>query len=265
MYIDVHTHILPGIDDGSRRTEESLRMLTEERQQGVTTVACTPHFYASQYSMQRFLDMRSESLKRISRLYRSGQEAAETGESARELPQLLIGAEIYYFPGCGRADLSPLCYQRLDAVSGTMTPVLTPDPLVMIEMPFSPWTDRVCQDVRDIIEKQNLTVILAHVERYYEIQKDLTVWNRVFALPVIPQINGASLVPRGFFHKKQSRWCMQFLQEHPNTLLGSDCHDMDHRRPDLQDARAQIEKVLGGQALHQMDAFAEGLFQIQKG
>ena len=57
--IDLHTHVLPGMDDGSRSPEESARMLRELAAQGVTLAAATPHFYAGENSPDRFLRRRN--------------------------------------------------------------------------------------------------------------------------------------------------------------------------------------------------------------
>ena len=53
--IDFHSHILPGIDDGSKNTQMSLAMIEEEKKQGVHTIVATPHFYADEDSVERFL------------------------------------------------------------------------------------------------------------------------------------------------------------------------------------------------------------------
>ena len=63
--VDFHTHILPGIDDGSRQTEESLELLRLERASGVDTVVLTPHFYASQNSPEGFLERRARAWDRL--------------------------------------------------------------------------------------------------------------------------------------------------------------------------------------------------------
>ena len=46
--IDFHTHILPGVDDGSKNLDESLQLLQMEQQQGIDIVVLTPHYYSSQ-------------------------------------------------------------------------------------------------------------------------------------------------------------------------------------------------------------------------
>ena len=63
--IDLHSHILPQVDDGSRSTEESLQMLTALAAQGVTDVAATPHFYASENGPDRFLARRARSWQQL--------------------------------------------------------------------------------------------------------------------------------------------------------------------------------------------------------
>ena len=59
--VDFHTHILPGIDDGSSSAEESLAMLQMEKEQGIDTVVVTPHFYPQEDRPERFLKRRKEA------------------------------------------------------------------------------------------------------------------------------------------------------------------------------------------------------------
>ena len=65
--IDFHSHVLPGIDDGSRDTDMSLAMLRMEQEQNVQAVVATPHFYAEQDSVKSFLKRRSHSMERLMR------------------------------------------------------------------------------------------------------------------------------------------------------------------------------------------------------
>ena len=72
--IDFHSHILPGMDDGSQTVEESLTLLEMLRAQGVDTVAATPHFYARENSPEVFLRRRREAWERL--------DATDSGRSA---------------------------------------------------------------------------------------------------------------------------------------------------------------------------------------
>ena len=65
MLIDFHTHILPGIDDGSRNVEMSLRMLAAQREQQVDEIVATPHFYAQKDSVEEFLLRRQCSYEKL--------------------------------------------------------------------------------------------------------------------------------------------------------------------------------------------------------
>ena len=83
--IDFHSHILPGIDDGSQSVEESIALLRKEAEQGVTQVIATPHFYPRYDAPEQFLKRRSEA------------EAALREEMSKHsgLPQLFVGAEVF--------------------------------------------------------------------------------------------------------------------------------------------------------------------------
>ena len=61
--------------------------------------------------------------------------------------------------------------------------------ILLLEMPFGQWTKAVYEDVEQLVKKRKLTVILAHVERYFQFQKDSSVMEQVLALPLIVQLN----------------------------------------------------------------------------
>ena len=90
--LDIHSHILPKMDDGSSSVEESLNLLRTSAEQGITEIAATPHFYASQYSPQKFLERRAACAARL-------QEALTP-----DLPRVYLGAEVCYFDGVSRID-----------------------------------------------------------------------------------------------------------------------------------------------------------------
>ena len=87
-------------------------MLFEEQQQGVAIIAATPHFYASQMSVIGFLGRRKEALDKTNRIRQ---------EADRPLPEIIAGAEVYYFSGIGRAAFKvvegPQCQRKIILVS----------------------------------------------------------------------------------------------------------------------------------------------------
>ena len=89
MVSDLHSHVLPGIDDGSESVEESIAMLRMEAEQGVACVVATPHFYPRYDDPVSFLEKRA----------RSEQLLRKEMEKHAGLPTLIVGAEVYFFRG----------------------------------------------------------------------------------------------------------------------------------------------------------------------
>ena len=234
---DFHTHILPGIDDGSRDLAMTRGLLIAEREQGVERVIATPHFYAYKTPIESFLKRRNRSLETVLQRIEGAQlQMAQERPGPEGLPVIRVGAEVYFFPGMGKASKLPyLC------INGTN--------VILIEMPFQQWKEEILTDLRDILQRQRLRIVLAHVERYLEFQKDRGVWEQVLALPVTIQLNAGSFL-KGW---SKRRFCIRTLQEYENVILGSDCHNLDTRVPNLAAARAVIERKCGAERLAQID------------
>lgn len=199
--IDFHTHILPGIDDGSRDVEESLAMLREEARQGVQGVILTPHFYAGEQSIERFLRRRQ----------RAWQQLLPYLDAS--LPPVCLGAEVQYFEG--------ICQ-----VEGLSSLSLNGSALLMVEMPFSKWTQRTVSDILELNSRQNMKVVLAHIDRYLGMQP-ASLWQRLYAGGVLMQVNTS------FFQSwTTKRKALRMLADGRIHFIGSDCHSMKSRVPD---------------------------------
>lgn len=216
MPIDFHTHILPGIDDGSRNVEMSLRMLAAQREQQVDEIVATPHFYAQKDSVEEFLLRRQCSYEKLK------TKMAETNLDQK----LHLAAEVYYFQGIGSAGMIPkLC------VEGTQT--------LLLEMPFAQWDSAIYADVEKLVRHQKLKVVLAHIERYYEFQKKKEIWNAVMELPVYRQMNAGV-----FLNWKKRHKAFSIVKEAGSIILGSDCHNTDTRRTNLAAGRVVLAKKI---------------------
>ena len=82
MLFDIHTHVVPGVDDGSKSVDESIAILKELQKQGVDKVLATPHFYATQTSFDRYIDKVCRHTERL-------LEAAD----GMDLPEVLLGSD----------------------------------------------------------------------------------------------------------------------------------------------------------------------------
>lgn len=254
--IDFHTHILPGIDDGSRNSQESLGLWKVENQQNVDCIVATPHFYADNFSVEEFLMRRDESVQKL-------REAM--AQSTSPMPKTLVshvGAEVYFFPGMGKAEkLNKLCIKPVSlnvqeaGTAGTDPEGETASDLILIEMPFVQWNNEVYSELEDVLERQELRVVLAHVERYPQFQKDDHIWNKVMRLPVTIQINGGSFLKS----RARRKLCLELLKTKDRVVLGSDCHNLSSRLPNLEEARKVIAKKLGQDRLALIDKTASVL------
>jgi len=208
---DIHCHVLPQMDDGSRSVEESLAMLEALAAQGVSCVAATPHFYAGENSPEEFLGRRAASMEKLAGVWRPG------------LPTLKLGAEVCYFEGVSRC-------KELDALE------IEDTGLLLLEMPFSRWTPRMLREVWElqVRVRPGMTVLLAHIERYLRWQEAET-WDALLEWGVLNQCNAS------FFLRWQTKYkALRMLREGRIHLLGSDSHNMDSRPPELGKALAML-------------------------
>ena len=218
-------------------------MLTEEMQQGVDVIAATPHFYADQMSVDGFLERRAAALEKTENIRRNAEKA---------LPRIVTGAEVYYFRGMGRAkDIPRLCIEDTNTL--------------LLEMPFEQWDKEVLQDVRDLISKQKLSIVLAHIERYVDFQKNKEIWDQILSLPVRLQINAGSLLRKGsLLHPdRRKRFCLRLLSENPYVILGSDCHNMTSRPPNIAAARDFLSTRVGDGILDCIDSTTRRVLEPQ--
>lgn len=217
---DIHTHILPGIDDGSQSVEESLAMIQELARQGVTGIAATPHFYGHRSSPEHFFQKRQLAWERLAPQIPSG------------LPEIRLGAEVQYFEGINHYEgLEQFCIQ------GTQ--------LLLVEMPTCTWTARMLAAVCEINRRSTTTVLLAHMERYLP-------YGNMDAVEELMDQGVLVQVSTGFFQEKK-RVALKLLRGGYIHFLGSDAHNMTIRKPDFAPAVAFIRKKKELQWLQELE------------
>ena len=218
--IDFHSHVLPDMDDGAQTAEEGLAMLRESRRQGVELVCATPHFYADEEDPASFLRRRGEAWSAI-------QRAMDRKES---WPEIRLGAEVLYFPGMSVAE-----ELRGLTLEGT--------PFLLIEPPMMPWSETMLEEIEECGATLRCIPVIAHVDRYMRVLEDNTLMERLSRRRVLVQFNASAFVRESFREQAMKR-----LRADQIHFLGSDCHDMDLRRPNLGDA-ANIIRQAGGEQL----------------
>lgn len=236
MLTDFHSHILPGIDDGSRSVEQSLQMLRLEADQGITRIVATPHFYAKHDDPDRFVRRRDAAAEQLL------QAMAEHPE----LPKIVLGAEVHYFSGISESEhLSKLTIQ------GTAC--------VLVEMPSPPWSEKMYRELEDISVLQGLTPIIAHIDRYIRPFATYRIPQRLERLPVLVQANAEF-----FLEQATAGFAMRLLRLDRIQLLGSDCHNLEDRAPNLGGAVKRISQKRGEGCLERLRAYEQQVFGLEE-
>lgn len=234
LWVDVHSHILPGIDDGSRSAEESLRMLRESARQNVGVMIATPHFYAEQNTPRRFLANRAAAYEHL-------MQAQEIAAEQAAWPRIFCGAEVAYFTGLSNCEELPLL-----CIEGTN--------VLLLEMPFCRWSNMVLQDVFRAKSRFRLQIMIAHIERYIDEQLAGTL-DELLNEGLLIQANAGS-----FLHWGSRGKTLRRVRAGKIHLLGSDCHNMTTRPPDLGQAVVMIEKKCGAEVARALCENARRLF-----
>ena len=228
--IDFHSHILPGIDDGSKNTAMSRKMLDSCAEQGVTIQIATPHFYANHMQPEDFLRNRQAAYEKV---------VDYAGE--KEI-SLLCGAEVAFFRSIGYSEI-------LDEMT------ISDTRLLLLEMPFREWTSRDLKEV-ELLLRRGIHPIIAHIERFYSFQSDKGIIDDLIDMPVTIQVNAEALLSWRTRGKMLKLFRTQQAQ-----LLGSDCHNLTSRPPNLQQGREVLEKKLGQAQLQEIDTLGMQLLK----
>jgi protein-tyrosine phosphatase len=231
---DFHSHILPGMDDGSRSLEESIEMLRMEAEQGITCVVASPHFYPRYDDPAHFLAKREAS----------AQQLREEMARYNDLPQLVLGAEVYYFRGMSESDqLSRLTIEGKNSI--------------LIEMPTPPWTEEMYRELETLWVRRGVRPIIAHIDRYIRPFHTYGIPGRLARLPVLVQANAEF-----FLDKRTAGMALRMLKEERIHLLGSDCHDLRERKPNLGPVLQKIHHKFGAESLRRIEYIAQDVLDI---
>ena len=214
--IDFHCHILPGVDDGAADVKMSLAMLRQSFLQGVDLMVSTCHFYANHEYPHTFLDRRNGAFRELNQAMLL---------STKVYPRITLGAEALYFPGISQAE----GMERLKIGASRS---------ILIEPPMMAWSDEMLDEIVRLGENVNCTPVIAHVDRYMTYLKDETLMDRVRRRGLTVQVNGSY-----FLNPKTRKAAVRHLKNGDIQLLGSDCHNLDTRAPNLGEVSRQMRAM----------------------
>lgn len=230
--IDIHSHILPAVDDGAKNTEESIELLKILKSQGVNHVVATPHFIPSEHNLEAYLSAVYEAKKELT---------AATQNLA--LPNIYIGSEVYYFAGIGKsASISQLTLNNSN--------------FLLLELAMTRIDGDVLDDIINLYEILDLMPIIAHIERYSDQKGFKKLLKLVEDGVCLAQLNASSL-----FSPRLKRVSYKLIKKGYISFIATDTHSVRHRPPMLSRALSAIEENLGKSY---SDKLIENLESLQK-
>lgn len=233
---DFHCHILPGVDDGYQTAAESIQALKRSYSQGVRYMVATPHYYADE-PVDRFLQRRQAAMEQL-------KVAME--EDGGPFPEICLGAEVAYYPNISRLEeMHKLCIGNSD--------------YLLLELPYCAWGVEVLRDVQSICNAGEVIPILAHIERYLPLQNKRTV------AKVLSQDLHLQLSAEFIRSRRTRRFAKRMLKENPAFLLGSDCHNLTDRQPDIGPALECLRGAAMERAVAQAMDLSEEIWSLAVG
>lgn len=222
---DLHTHILPGIDDGARDLEMALRMLRAQKASGVERVALTPHFYPLRQEPEEFLQKRQQAY-----------DLLRTGWNEMTMPRLRLGAEVHFSPSLADMDLRRLSLDKTDYLLLELSDTVLP-----------PFLEPVLQHMLD----QGIIPILAHIERCaYFAEKPARL------LRLIEQGALAQISLRILPNKKIQKFADICLQKNAAQIIASDIHTIGEEKSALGELLEDINE----ETVRKAEAFARAVW-----
>ena len=217
-FVDIHTHILPGVDDGARDLSQALSLVKSAAAQGTRSLILTPHYRLRYHDNVR---------EKLTAVFKELRQAA-----AVECPgiELYLGSEIGY-----ELDVA-------EKVAAGRVLSLNDTQYVLLEFQDDSFRSRILDGVLEVVNFGYIPII-AHAERYEAFQQSLKLAQELTDLGALIQINADSVLGKGGFGIK--RYCHKLLKAHLVHFVATDAHDLTLRQPGLRNCYQRIRKKYG--------------------
>lgn len=231
--IDFHSHILPGIDDGSQDIDTSLKMLARCRDSGVSSVLMTPHCHPiTQEYVDRFLKHRDIAFKTL---------FSALKEQNQELLKIIPAAEVRIYDGMHKyRDIDKLCIKDTN--------------YILLEMPYEIWKDYAFEEIYQLT-RLGFRPLMAHLDRFLD-QEHL--FGEIYSLGAQVQINTSAILDA-----VQRKKMLKFFESGHFQVLGSDTHNLDNRSPNIAVARKILAKKFGKEYTDYIDYAGNAILKNQ--
>ena len=233
--IDIHCHILPGIDDGAQTIEDSVQMAKEAVREGITTIIATPHHKNRQYDNEK-----TSILEKTAHL---NKHLSNEGIPLTILPgqEVRIYGEIIddYLAGGKILPLAETSYLFIEFPSGHVPR----------------YAERLLFD----IQTEGLTPIIVHPERNQEIIENPDMLYKFVKNGALTQVTAGSVC--GYFGKKIKKFSQQLIKANLTHFVASDAHNVSTRSFKMVEAMGLLDKSYGMDTVYLFKENAELLVQ----
>ena len=223
--IDVHSHILPNIDDGSRSIDETFNLIKEAKEAGFEGIICTSHYMENYYETDRperevWINAIHENLK-----------------NKNIEMNLYLGNEIY---------MSDNIIKLLEDGKAT---TMNDTSYVLFELPLNVEPMNLYDMVYEM-QQYKIVPILAHPERYSFVQTDPELIYDLIDKGVLMQANYGSIV--GQYGKKTQMIVQKFLENNMIHMLGTDAHRQNTIYPKIPEILVELKSLIGEEKLNEL-------------
>jgi protein-tyrosine phosphatase len=215
--IDIHSHILPQVDDGSRSLEESVEMCRASAADGITTMVATPHAHDGMHQTHapEFLLQKVEELNK------------ETDGN----PRIVLGCEVRF--------THDLVRQLCDTHTA---PTIAGGPYALVEFPHAVIPAGSEHPLFELMSRQ-ITPIIAHPERNIMLITEPERFFDLVSIGVLGQMDTGSIL--GQFGKRIQQAARVMLENGLVHFIASDCHNTRNRLPGMSTAVATTAEIVG--------------------
>ncbi|MFJ8266832.1 tyrosine-protein phosphatase [Peribacillus asahii] len=216
--IDIHSHILPGIDDGAMDEQASIAMAEQAVAEGIHTIIATPHHKNGQFENKKeFILQQVEKLNEIL--------------SIESIPLTVLPGQELRINGDVLADYEA---GEILTLNGTQS--------LFIEFP-SGHVPRYAERLLYDIQLKGLTPIIVHPERNQELITNPDLLYHFVEKGALTQVTAASVT--GGFGKKIKKFSHQLIEVNLTHFIASDAHNITNRSFHMQRAYSEVEKEFG--------------------
>lgn len=229
--LDIHSHILPSVDDGAKTTEESIAILEEMYRQGITDVVATPHFYPLEDNLEEYLNKTRRAFSLL-----------KENTLNKKVPNIFLGCEILYYSGISK--VSELNHFTLNGSC-----------FLLLELTPSSINDTLFNELLYLKEERKIIPIIAHIERYKTAKKYKKFIKFVKDNGILTQVNATS-----FLIKDYSKTLDKLFAENAVTFIGTDSHSPERRPPFMDSALEKISQKYGNKTKEKLIENAKKLY-----